>query len=204
MSTSEFGAKYLSKIPHKHTRNTNGIPTVQMNWKYLWKLMINKSWMLELKRTHLKKVAMLKATNYYYTGQPFMLFDVSFLNLSQWLLSLHNVRLGYLSMCVCEWFFFLFMFPNTLRQWDKFSRWQNGSAFSDGSIKSINFYWTFVFQVCPVQCSGKSRKRSFTLPLCCTIYNFAKMPAIVNETNALKIRKNKNDAYTFKRWIYWC
>lgn len=106
---------------------------------------------------------------------------------------------------VCLWvIFFLFMFPNTLRQWDKFSRWQNGSAFSDGSIKSINFYWTFVFQVCPVQCSGKSRKRSFTLPLCCTIYNFAKMPAIVNETNALKIRKNKNDAYTFKRWIYWC
>lgn len=36
----------------------------------------------------------------------------------------------------------------------------NGSAFSDECIKSINFYWTFAFQVCPVQCSGKSHRTS--------------------------------------------
>lgn len=34
------------------------------------------------------------------------------------------------------------------------TRWQSGSAFSGGCIKSINFDWTFVFQVC-VLCNAQ-------------------------------------------------
>lgn len=129
--------------------------------------MINKSRKAELKRTHLTKVAMPEATNCMAAIFAIWCELFKFIAMTFEFAQLCTGMAISVCVCVLDFFYSLYFFslPNVIWQWDKFSRWQNGSAFSDGSIKSINFYWTFVFQVCPVQCSGKSHNRSFTLPL---------------------------------------
>lgn len=183
-SIEECFSKYSLTQQH-----TNGIPTVQTNWKYLWRLMINKSRKAELKRTHLTKVAMLKATNCLATiftiwCELFKFIAMTFKFAQMYgtaTCSFFSPPCRNVSVCVyaCN-----VRYSNGI----SFPAGKNGSAFSDGSIKSINFYWTFVFQVCPVQCAGKSRNRSFTLLLCSAYKTSAKIPWIVNEMRG-KIRR---------------